>query len=133
MKKRTPEDAAFAARFGRELKAKYDQAKEKKITDAVFAESIGVMRAQLDKYLRGEAVPGIRTVALARRKYGIAVPYDGVDVSRVRNGARQASAPEQLELPFVIWAEGQGHFDLKLRPVSARKFALDLVVRKVRA
>src|SRR5208283_4453845 len=81
--KRTPEDTAFAAEFGRELKAKYDEAKKRAVTDAAFAKSVGVVRAQLDRYLRGEAVPGIRTVALAHREYGIALSYGGTSMPEV--------------------------------------------------
>lgn len=128
--KRTPEDTEFAAQFGRELKGKYDAAKRRGMTDAEFAESVGVVRAQLDKYVRGEAVPGIRTIALAKQKYGIAVPYDGVVVSKSARGRRRIEQQNQLELPFVIWAEGPGEYDLKLRPVSARRFALDVVIKK---
>jgi hypothetical protein len=129
--KRTPEDTEFAALFGRELKRKYDEAKRRGMTDAGFAESIGVVRAQLDKYVRGEAVPGIRTIALAKRKYGISVPYDGIVVSKTgRRRQRSGPSADQLELPFVIWAEGPGEFDLKLRPVSTRRFALDLVIKR---
>ena len=130
--KRTPDDSLFASAFGRELRLKYTDAKRSGVTDATFAESIGVKRAQLDKYLRGEAVPGIRTLALVKRKYGIAIPYDGVDVLKRRSKPNRAAIADQLELPFVIWAEGPGQFDLRLRPVSARKFALDLVVKKAR-
>jgi transcriptional regulator with XRE-family HTH domain len=128
--KRTPEDTAFAAQFGRELKLKYDEAKRRGVTDSAFAESLGVKRAPLDKYLRGEAVPGIRTLALARRTYGIAVRYEGVDVLNGGKRNRTVEQPNQMELPFVISAEGPGQFDLKLRPVSARKFALSIVVKK---
>ena len=129
--KRTPEDTTFAAHFGREIRTKYEEAKQGGKTDAEFAASIGVARAQLDKYLRGEAVPAIRTIALARRIYGIAVPYGDTDVSHPRKARRrQKAVPDQLELPFTIWAEGAGQFDLKLQPVSTRRFALSLIVRK---
>jgi len=129
--KRTQEDTEFAALFGRELKAKYDAAKRGDMTDAEFADSIGVVRAQLDKYLRGEAVPGIRSIALAKQRYGIDVPYDGIFVSKsAKKRGRNEPTTDQLELPFVIWAEGPGQYDLKLRPVSARKFALDVVIKR---
>ncbi len=131
--KRTPEDATFAVQFGRELHVKYSEAKAREVTDDVFAKSIGVVRAQLDKYLRGEAMPSVRTVALAHAAYGIAVGYGGVPVSKAVTGRRRRKAPvssDQLELPFTIWAEGPGKFDVKLRPVSARKFSLQLTIKR---
>lgn len=132
--KRTPEDTAFATEFGRELKSRYDHAKKRGVTDDGFAKSIGVVRAQLDRYLRGEAVPGVRTVALAHREYGIALPYGAIPVIKALKGRRrqQQSILDQLELPFTLWAEGPGKFDLKLRPVSTRKFALSLTIKKAR-
>ena len=128
--KRTPEDTAFAAEFGRELKSKYDEAKKRNVTDDEFAKSVGVVRAQLDRYLRGEAVPGVRTVALAHREYGIAFSYGGTSMTEALAGRRKASISDQLELPFTLWAEGPGKFNLKIQPVSARKFALRLTIRK---
>ena len=131
--KRTPEDASFAAEFGRELSAKYSAAKVGGVTDAVFAESIGVVRAQLDRYLRGEAMPSVRTVALAHKEYGITVPYGGRHISKAFTGRRRREAQasiDQLEFPFTIMAEGPGKFDVKLQPVSARKFNLQLTIKK---
>lgn len=130
--KRTSEDTAFALDFGRELRSKYDDAKRRGLSDADFAKSIGVVRAQLDRYLRGEAVPGIRTVALAYRHYGIATPYGDTAVPTALTGRRRRrkSTNDQLELPFTVWAEGPGIAELKLKPVSARKFALLLTIKK---
>jgi len=131
--KRTPEDDAFAAQFGRELKPHYDAAKTRGKTDAEFANSIGVERAQLEKYLRGESVPAIRTLALAKRKLGISIPYGGVlltDAARRRRMNQEDV--NQMKFPFEIRAEGPGAFDLKVRPVSARRFALDLIVKRSR-
>ena len=131
--KRTPEDAAFAVEFGCELHLKYSEAKDRGVTDDAFAKSIGVVRAQLDKYLRGEDMPSVRTVALAHEAHGISVPYRGVPVSNTLTGPRRRKArshTDQLELPFTIWAEGPGKFDVKLRPVSARKFSLQLTIKR---
>jgi transcriptional regulator with XRE-family HTH domain len=131
--KRTPEDAAFAFEFGRELQVKYSEAKTRGLTDDVFAKSIGVARAQLDKYLRGEDMPSVRTVAMAHEAHGISVPYRGVPVSSTLAGPRRRKArshADQLDLPFTIWADGPGKFDIKLRPISARKFSLQLTIKR---
>jgi transcriptional regulator with XRE-family HTH domain len=130
--KRTDEDTAFALEFGQELKRKYDKAKESGVSDSSFAESIGVVRGQLDRYLRGEAVPGVRTVALAFRNYAISVQYGGTavtDALRKRRRGRK-SLLDQLELPFTVLSNVAGSLDVKLKPVSARKFALQLIVRR---
>lgn len=59
--KRTREDDIYAEQFGEQLAKVYLAAKSNGTTDHVFAESIGVERAQLRKYLRGEAVPNVTT------------------------------------------------------------------------
>lgn len=128
--KRTPEDDAFAAEFGKELRPHYAAAKTKGTTDAEFASSIGVERAQLEKYLRGESVPAIRTLALAKRLFGLSIPYDGVLLTDSVRKRRRKADTNQMEFPFVIRAEGRGQFDVRIRPVSARRFVLDLIVKR---
>jgi transcriptional regulator with XRE-family HTH domain len=131
--KRTREDDAYAADFGRALAVEYGKAKKRAITDQVFARSIGVERAQLDKYLRGEAMPSVRTVALAYRAHKIAIPYDHVPVDGALSNQgrrRKRVVPTQLLLPFTIWAEGPESVDMKFKPVGTRKFELQVTVRK---
>jgi len=132
--KRTDDDTEFAIEFGRELRRKYDEAKNRGVTDGDFANSIGVVRGQLDRYLRGEAVPGIRTVALAFRNHGISVPYGDTALGaalRNRSGRRR-SFLQQMELPFTVVSEAPGLVDVKFKPVSARRFALQLTVKRTR-
>jgi transcriptional regulator with XRE-family HTH domain len=130
--KRTSEDDAFAADFGRVLNLKYAEAKRAGTTDQNFAESIGVERAQLDKYLRGEAVPSIRTVALAFREHNISVAYRGIKTNRAISGkpnSRRAPSQTQLLLPFSIRSEGTENIEVKFRPLGTRNFQLELTIR----
>jgi len=132
--KRTPEDDSFAVDFGRELTVKYSRAKRKGVTDQAFAASIGVARAQLDKYLRGEAVPSVRTVALALRKHGVAVPYDKIPVHGSlgrKQRPKKAIETGQLLLPFTILSEGPERIGVRFKPVSTRNFEVHLMVKKV--
>jgi transcriptional regulator with XRE-family HTH domain len=70
MKKRTADDDAFVMRFASELRREYEKAKAKDggTSDQAFAESIGVERASLDRYLNGKSMPSVRTVAFAYQK-----------------------------------------------------------------
>lgn len=132
--KRTPQDDAFIAQFTRELGARYSAAKRRGTTDQEFAESIGVTRAQLDKYLLGQAMPSVRTVALAIREHDVRVPYGGVPIHRSlsRLRARKSSAnPAQLQLPFSMLSEGPETIGVRFKPMSARNFEIQLTVRKV--
>ena len=130
--KRTVDDDAFVAQFAPALKRAYQKAKEEEMTDQAFAESIGVERAQLDRYLNGESMPSVRTVAFAYRGYGIAIPYNRISLQGAfpKRARRNKSEPlAQMVLPFTIQAEkAAARVDLKLDSVSARKFAFRLIV-----
>jgi transcriptional regulator with XRE-family HTH domain len=132
--KRTPEDDAFAAEFGRELNLSYAASKSAGVTDQAFAKSIGVERAQLEKYLRGEAMPSVRTVVLAYRQYGIAITYERIPTTgalpKGSRRKRQSRETAQFLLPFTIRSEGPERVGLKFRPVGTRKFALEVTVKK---
>jgi transcriptional regulator with XRE-family HTH domain len=112
----------------------YKAEKLKDVTDQTFAESIGVERPQLRKYFRGDAVPSVRTVALAKRKYGISVPYADVDTGRLlgsRAKKRTASRPVQLRLPFSLEFADPRDFEVELKSLKPRKY--ELLVRVKRA
>ena len=132
MKKRAADDDAFVVRFALELKRKYQEAKRAGKSDQVFAESIGVERASLDRYLNGESMPSVRTVAFAYREYGIAIPYKRVslqDALPKRGRKRNREALAQMVLPFIVQTEKAGtRVDLKLDSASDRKFAFRLIV-----
>jgi transcriptional regulator with XRE-family HTH domain len=129
---RTVDDDAFTALFALALKSAYVKAKEKGVTDQQFAESIGVERPQLNRYLDGESMPSVRTVAFAYREYGIAIPYARVSLQaaiRKRASKKRPDLPAQMVLPFTIQTEkATTRFDLKLDSVSSRKFAFRLIV-----
>ncbi len=129
---RTTDDDAFVAQFAPALKRAYQKEKEKGTTDQVFAESIGVERPQLNRYLDGESMPSVRTVAFAHQEYGIAVPYNRVSLQDALPKRSRKKKPEplaQMVLPFTIQAEkASARVDLKLDSVSARKFTFRLIV-----
>jgi transcriptional regulator with XRE-family HTH domain len=130
--KRTIDDDAFVAQFADELRRNYDLAKKQGVSDQVFAESIGVERPQLDRYLDGKAMPSVRTVAFAFQKYQIAIPYRRISLQRALPKSRRKKLPPppiQMVLPFTIQTEKAGaRVDVKLSPVSTRKFVLRLTV-----
>ncbi len=133
--KRTPQDDAFAADFARELARKYSEEKRRRVTDQAFAESIGVARAQLDKYLRGDAMPSVRTVALALREHGVEVPYDKIPVHKSldrKKRPKKTGDPGQMLLPFRILSEGPETIGVSFKPVSTRNFEVHLTVKKIR-
>lgn len=129
---RTTDDDAFVAEFAPALKRAYQKAKEKGMTDQAFAESVGVERPQLNRYLYGESMPSVRTVAFAHREYGIAIPYNRVSLldALPKRGKKKKPQPlTQMVLPFTIQAEkAAAKVDLKLDSVSASRFAFRLIV-----
>jgi len=131
MKKRASDDDAFVVQFAAALAREYDRAKKKGVTDQAFAESIGVERPSLDRYLYGKSMPSVRTVALAHRDYHIAVPYCGVSLQDAlpKSAGKKKKPPNQMILPFVIQPKKTAaRVELKLDPLSARKFELRLVI-----
>lgn len=133
--KRTPEDDAFIAEFVPKLKRAYESEKARGISDQKFAESIGVERAQLDRYLDQQSMPSVRTVVLAYEKYHIAVPYRRISLQRAlpKKARKETSeAFKQMVLPFTIeTGKASARVDVKLSPISDRKFALQLTIGKV--
>ena len=134
MKKRTDDDDAYVVEFAAALKREYGKKKKTGMTDQAFAESIGVERPQLDRYLAGESMPSVRTVVFAYRKYKIAIPYNRVSLQGAlpeKTGKKKPEPLAQMVLPFTIQAEkATARVDLKLDSVSARKFALRLIVSR---
>jgi transcriptional regulator with XRE-family HTH domain len=130
--KRTSDDDAFIARFAPELRRKYQAAKSVGVTDQAFAESIGVERPSLDRYLDGKSMPSVRTVALAYRNHQVGVPYAGVSLRKALSGKGRSSprpAADQMVLPFIIETQKAGaRMNLRIDPVSARRFAIRLTL-----
>jgi len=134
VKKRTADDDVFVERFASELRLEYDKAKKREMSDQAFAESIGVERPSLDRYLNGESMPSVRTVAFAYREYRIAIPYREVSLQDAlpKTGRKKKATPAgQMVFPFIVQTEKAGaRFDLKLDSISATKFAFRLIVGK---
>lgn len=132
--KRTTEDDFYAERFGERLEEVYEAAKNKGVSDQKFAESIGVERPQLRKYLRGEAVPSVRTVALARRHHGIGVSYDNIEVSEMlgkrRRKRRSVARAMQLRLPFSVQAGDPTKVEVELKSLRPRRYELRIKMKQ---
>lgn len=131
--KRTEQDAAFAKKFGKELFRAYRTRKASGTTDEEFAASIGVVRAQLKKYLVGKATPSVRTVWLAWRNHKVTVAYsDGDAKDLLRRRARESAEPfEQLELPFTLNTDGFSDVEVSLKAITATKYTLNLRVKRL--
>ena len=132
MNKRTEDDDAFIEQFAPALKREYRKAKKKGITDQDFAESIGVERPSLDRYLDGKSMPSVRTVAFAHREYRISIPYNHISLHAAlpTNGRKNKLEPlTQMVLPFTVEMEKAGaQVDVKLDSISVRKFAFRVIV-----
>lgn len=129
--KRTADDDDFAIRFGAELTVAYNAAKADNQTDEDFADSIGVVRQQLKKYLNGSAVPSLRTVSLAKKNQGVSVAYAGTQLLARTNKRGKTSLPIQLSLPLTIKSTGQDQLNVRVKSASSEQVELELVVRRV--
>jgi hypothetical protein len=129
--KKTDEDRLFAARFAAALQGHVDREIQSGKSMTKIAEGLGVTGWGLQKQLNG-GTPSIRTIALAYAKYGVAVPYDGIAVSKALTKKKKATrnSDQQLILPFQIIAPPTGNdVSLKLLPAGVRKYQLRLLVR----
>jgi transcriptional regulator with XRE-family HTH domain len=124
--KKTPEDQDYAYRFGYRLEKAYSSAKSQGITDAVFADSIGVERSALKKYLLGKSTPSLRTVALAKCRYNIDVPYGETELGGIlkRSKHMPQPIPRQLRLPIAISVAHPDKFEVELRQLRSSKYEL---------
>jgi transcriptional regulator with XRE-family HTH domain len=131
--KRTEEDRVFGTEFAKRLRPFYEKALAAGETEKQFAERLGVDRGGLHRYLLKNAMPGLRTVVLAFREFGIAIPYSGVETQSLvsRRGKRRKGVSQlQMDLPLTIEAP-HGEIDIVVKKKTAQRFRLQLRVRKV--
>lgn len=132
--KRTEEDQQFGAEFAKKLKPFYDKALASGQTEKAFARRLGVDRGGLQRYLQKHAMPSHRTIVLAYKEFGIAIPYAGTETQRLVS-SRGKKKPHrfsglQMTLPLTIEAP-QGEIDVRIKKHSSQRFRLQLQVRKV--
>jgi transcriptional regulator with XRE-family HTH domain len=126
--KRTDEDHEFGVEFGKRLKPFYERALADGRTEKEFARRLGVDRGGLQRYLRTGAMPSFRTIVLAHREFGIAIPYAGTEsVSLVsgRGKRRRKTSALQMDLPLTIEAL-QGEIDIVVKKKSPQRIRLQL-------
>ena len=130
--KQTEEDRRFAKLFAEALLPHVTAERRKGKSLAHIAARLGVTAAGLQKQLAG-GTPSVRTVALAHAHYGIAIPYEGIEISKTltAKGARKHKQQEkrQLLLPFEITAPPlSNNLTLKLLPQGVRRYQFQLSV-----
>lgn len=125
--KRTDEDRQFGVEFAKRLRPVYDRALASGQTEKEFARRLGVDRGGLQRYLRANAMPSFRTIVLAYREFGIAIPYAGTEsTSLVSRKARRRRASElQMDLPFTIEAP-HGEISIAIKRKSPQRIRLQL-------
>src|SRR5580700_3593188 len=93
--------------FAKRLQTLYEQSIAAGGTEKAFARRLGVDRGGLQRYLKKQATPSLRTAVLAFREFGISIPYAGVDTLSLvsKKGRKRRSASElQMDLPLTIEA-----------------------------
>jgi len=125
--KRTDEDQQFGAEFVKRLKPFYERAHADGQTEKEFARRLGVDRGGLQRYLRTGAMPSCRTIVLAYREFGIAIPYAGTEPLRLVSGRakRRKMSELQMDLPLTIEAP-QGEISVVIKRKSPQRIRLQL-------
>jgi transcriptional regulator with XRE-family HTH domain len=130
--KRTEEDRLYGEEFARRVRPYYERALATGQTADAFALRLGVKRGALQRYLRDSATPSLRSVVFAYREFGIAIPYDGIDVKAVagRRARRKRTLSElQMKLPLTIEAS-EGEISVVIKKKAPQRYRLQLEIRK---
>jgi transcriptional regulator with XRE-family HTH domain len=126
--KRTDDDQRFGVEFAKRLKPFYERALAEGQTEKGFARRLGVDRGGLQRYLRTGAMPSFRTIVLAHREFGIAIPYAGTESVSLLSGRgkrRRKTSALQMDLPLTIEAL-QGEIDIVVKKKSPHRIRLQL-------
>jgi hypothetical protein len=126
--KRTDEDQQFGAEFAKRLRPFYEKALADGKIEKEFARRLGVDRGGLQRYLRTGAMPGFRTIVLAYREFGIAIPYAGTESVPLVSGRgkrRRKTSELQMDLPLTIEAP-QGEISVVIKRKSPQRIRLQL-------
>ena len=126
--KRTEEDQQYGAEFAKRLRPLYDKALAAGQTEKEFAKRLGVDRGGLQRYLRTSAMPSFRTVVLAYREFGIAIPYastESVSLVSGRGKRRRTTSGLQMDLPLTIEAP-HGEISVVIKRKSPQRIRLQL-------
>src|SRR5271168_1020152 len=120
--KRTDEDQQFGATFAKRLRPFYKRALAGGQTEKEFARRLGVDRGGLQRYLRAGAMPSFRTIVLAYREFGIAIPYATTESATLVSGKckRRRISDLQMELPLTIEAP-QGEINVVIKKSSPQR------------
>jgi transcriptional regulator with XRE-family HTH domain len=128
--KRTYDDQQFGAEFAKRLMPFYEKALAGGQTEKDFARLLGVDRGGLQRYLKISAMPSFRTIVLAYREFGIAIPYASTESVPLisRKGKRRWKGSElQIDLPLTIEAP-QGEINIIIKRKSPQRIRLQLRV-----
>jgi transcriptional regulator with XRE-family HTH domain len=100
MKRDTPQDVRFKKRVREEFLAAIERAQRMGYTVDKFAQTLGITRAGLHKYIRKEnqSIPSLRVLEKARRVWKVHLDYGGLGDGFVR---KTPNARDQLELQFT--------------------------------
>ena len=132
--KRTDDDQEFGAEFAKRLRPFYKKALDEGQTEKDFARRLGVDRGGLQRYLRTSAMPSFRTIVLAYREFGIAIPYSSTDSVPLVSGRarrRRRASELQMDLPLTIEAP-QGEINVIIKKKSPNRVRLQLRALRIR-
>ena len=106
----------------------YEKALANGQAEKEFARRLGVDRGGLQRYLRINAMPSFRTIVLAYREFGIAIPYANTESATLVSGRgkrRRKTSELQMDLPLTIEAP-DGEISVVIKRKSPQRIRLQL-------
>jgi len=124
MGRTTPEDEAFKQRVAEEFKRARDRASAKRFSVEQFAQTLGVTRAALHKYLSQKSIPSLRVLQRARQYWGVRLTYGELGDRYVK----PKKDPRQMEFQFS--AEDVSKEQIEIKKFSPKGTnAIELLVK----
>jgi transcriptional regulator with XRE-family HTH domain len=117
MKRRTHIDTEFAREIANKFAEAIDQ---QNLTIEDAAVDLGVRKAVLYRYLRGDAIPGSNVLQRACQEWGLVLDYRGLNVTPdyfKDDAPKLRRAPSlQLKFPFVREVVHSKHVQVEVGP-----------------
>lgn len=124
MTRSTPEDEDFKIRVAEEFLRARGAALKKGMSMEGFVQTLGITRAAYHKYITRKAIPSLRVLSRARKRWGVRLSYGALG-SRLVNAKKDS---RQMEFQFSIEDVSKDQIEIK-RFAPKGEGSVELVIK----